>query len=110
MIDANGLIIEHDTRLPRVLVTEADHCKLYGKPVAWDEFNDAEMRCVWISSISIRSLNVSRTDRNTKRASQLLAWPWTVVPYENVWDRTVDESDDLKCPCTFYSHMLHHLG
>ena len=36
--------------------------------------------------------------------------PWTVVPYENVWDRTVDESDDLKCPCTFYSHMLHHLG
>ena len=41
MIDANGLIVEHDTRLPRVLFTEADLCKLYGKPVAWDEFNDA---------------------------------------------------------------------
>ena len=41
MIDANGLIIEHDTRLPRVLFTEADLCKLYGEPVAWDEFNDA---------------------------------------------------------------------
>ncbi len=25
-----------------------------------------KMRCVWISSISIRNLNVSRTDRNTK--------------------------------------------
>ena len=25
-----------------------------------------KMRCVWMSSISIRSLNVSRTDRNTK--------------------------------------------
>ena len=41
MIDANGLIVEHDTRLPRVLFTEADLCKLYGEPVAWDEFNDA---------------------------------------------------------------------
>jgi hypothetical protein len=41
MIDANGLIVEHDTRLPRVVFTEADLCKLYGKPVAWDEFNDA---------------------------------------------------------------------
>jgi hypothetical protein len=27
--------------LPRVLFTEADLCKLYGEPVAWDEFNDA---------------------------------------------------------------------
>ena len=41
MIDANGLIVEHDTRLPQVLFTEADLCKLYGKPVAWNEFNDA---------------------------------------------------------------------
>jgi hypothetical protein len=41
MIDANGLIVEHDTQLPRVLFTEADLCKLYGEPVAWDEFNDA---------------------------------------------------------------------
>ena len=41
MIDANGLIVEHDTRLPWVLFTEADLCKLYGEPVAWDEFNDA---------------------------------------------------------------------
>jgi hypothetical protein len=41
MIDANGLIVEHDTRLPRVLFPEADLCKLYGKSVAWDEFNDA---------------------------------------------------------------------
>jgi hypothetical protein len=41
MIDANGLIIEHDTRLPWVLFTEADLCKLYGKPVVWDEFIDA---------------------------------------------------------------------
>ena len=35
------LIVEHDTRLPWVLFTEADLCKLYGEPVAWDEFNDA---------------------------------------------------------------------
>jgi hypothetical protein len=41
MIDTNGLIVEHDTRLPQVLFTEADFCKLYGKPVAWNEFNDA---------------------------------------------------------------------
>jgi len=41
MIDANGLIVEHDTRFPRVLFTEADLCQLYGEPVAWDEFNDA---------------------------------------------------------------------
>ena len=41
MIDANGLIVEHDTRLPRVLFTEADLCKLYGEPVVWDEFIDA---------------------------------------------------------------------
>jgi len=41
MIDANGLIVEHNTRLPRVLFTEADLCKLYGEPGAWDEFNDA---------------------------------------------------------------------
>ncbi len=41
MIDANGVIVEHDTGLPRVLFTEADLCKLYGKPDAWDEFNDA---------------------------------------------------------------------
>ena len=41
MVDANGLIVEHDARLPRVLFTEADLCKLYGEPVAWDEFNDA---------------------------------------------------------------------
>ncbi len=27
MIDVNGLIVEHDTRLPRVLFTEADLCK-----------------------------------------------------------------------------------
>ncbi len=41
MLDSNGLIVEHDTRLPQVLFTEADLCKLYGEPVAWDEFNDA---------------------------------------------------------------------
>jgi len=41
MIDANGLVVEHDTRLPQVLFTEADLCKLYGEPVAWDEFNYA---------------------------------------------------------------------
>jgi hypothetical protein len=41
MIDANGLIIEHETRLPRVLFTEADLCKLYGEPVVWDKFIDA---------------------------------------------------------------------
>ncbi len=41
MIDANGLIVEHDTRLPQNLFTEADLSKLYGKPVVWDEFNDA---------------------------------------------------------------------
>ena len=41
MIGANGLIIEHDTRLPLVLFTEADLCMLYGEPVAWDKFNDA---------------------------------------------------------------------
>ncbi len=34
LIDSNGLIVEHDTRLPRVLFAEADLCKLYGKPVA----------------------------------------------------------------------------
>jgi hypothetical protein len=46
MIDANGLIVEHDTRLPWVLFTEADLCKLYGKPVAWDKFNDAVDRAI----------------------------------------------------------------
>jgi hypothetical protein len=41
MLDSNGLIVEHDTWPPQVLFTEADLCKLYGEPVAWDEFNDA---------------------------------------------------------------------
>ncbi len=41
MLDSNGLIVEHDTRLPQVLFTEADLCKLYGEPVAWDRFNNA---------------------------------------------------------------------
>jgi hypothetical protein len=41
MLDSNGLIVEHDTWPPQVLFTEANLCKLYGEPVAWDEFNDA---------------------------------------------------------------------
>jgi hypothetical protein len=41
MLDSNGLIIELGTWLPRVLFIEADLEKLYGKPVMWDEFNDA---------------------------------------------------------------------
>ncbi len=41
MLDSIGLIIEQDTRPPQVLFTEADLGKLYGKPVGWDEFNDA---------------------------------------------------------------------
>jgi hypothetical protein len=41
MLDSNGLIVEHHTRPPQVLFTEADLCKLYGEPVTWDKFNDA---------------------------------------------------------------------
>ncbi len=41
MLDSNGLIVEHNTRPPQVLFTEADLCKLYGEPVMWDKFNDA---------------------------------------------------------------------
>ncbi len=41
MLVSNGLIIEHNTQPPRVVFTEADLSKLYGKPVAWDEFNNA---------------------------------------------------------------------
>jgi hypothetical protein len=41
MLDSNGLIVDHDTWPPQVLFTEADLCKLYGEPVAWDEFNNA---------------------------------------------------------------------
>jgi hypothetical protein len=41
MLDSNVLIIEHDTRPPQVLFMEVDLGKLYGKPVGWDEFNDA---------------------------------------------------------------------
>jgi hypothetical protein len=41
MLDSNGLIVKHDTRPPLVLLTEANLCKLYWEPVAWDEFNDA---------------------------------------------------------------------
>ena len=32
-LESNGLIVEHDPRLPQVLFTEADLCKLYGEPV-----------------------------------------------------------------------------
>jgi hypothetical protein len=41
MLDYIGLIVEHDTRLPQVLFTEANLCKLYGELVTWDKFNDA---------------------------------------------------------------------
>ncbi len=41
MLDSNGLIVEHDTRPPQVLFTEANLCKLYGEPVLWDKFNNA---------------------------------------------------------------------
>ena len=41
MLDSNGLIVDHNTRLPQVLFTEVDLCKLYGELVAWDKFNDA---------------------------------------------------------------------
>ena len=41
MLDSNGLNIEHNTRPPQILFTEADLSKLYGKPVAWIKFNDA---------------------------------------------------------------------
>jgi hypothetical protein len=41
MLDPNGLIVEHDTWPPQVLFTEANLCKLYREPVAWDKFNDA---------------------------------------------------------------------
>ena len=41
MLDSNGLIIEHNTRLPHVLFTEADLGKLYGKTVGCDKFNNA---------------------------------------------------------------------
>jgi hypothetical protein len=40
MLDSNGLIFEHDTRPPQVLFIAPDLCKLYGKPVVWEEFND----------------------------------------------------------------------
>jgi hypothetical protein len=41
MLDSNGLIVEHDTRPPQVLFSEADLCKLYGEPVTSDKFNNA---------------------------------------------------------------------
>jgi hypothetical protein len=41
MLESNGLILEHNTRRPQVLFTEADLCKLYGELVTWDEFNGA---------------------------------------------------------------------
>ncbi len=41
MLDSNGLIIDHDTQPPQVLFMEVDLGKLYGKPVGWDEFNNA---------------------------------------------------------------------
>jgi hypothetical protein len=41
MLDSNGLIVKHDTRLPQVLFTEANLYKLYWEPVTWDAFIDA---------------------------------------------------------------------
>ncbi len=41
MLDSNSFIVEHDTRPPQVLFTEANLCMLYGEQVMWDEFNDA---------------------------------------------------------------------
>jgi hypothetical protein len=41
MLDSNNLIVDHNTRPPQVLFTEANLCKFYGEPVAWDKFNNA---------------------------------------------------------------------
>jgi hypothetical protein len=41
MLDTNGLIIEHDICLPHTFYSEAELSKLYGKEVAWSEFNHA---------------------------------------------------------------------
>ena len=40
MLDLDGLIVKQD-RPPQVILTQTDLCKLYGEPVAWDNFNNA---------------------------------------------------------------------